>query len=472
MIKKPTITIIGGGFCGTTTLIQLLKQTDIPLNILFINKENPVAKGIAFSSYNKNHVLNVPVAKMSALPDDPDNFINWIKAKPEYKDFVDDELPDAYLPRVIYGNYLAELFNETLHNLPAFVNVEQINDEAFDIKPLSIGAEIIFRKSSPVIADKIVIALGNFNPGNPNIKNESFYNSKNYFQNPWSIEAVTGLKENEDVLIIGTGLTMVDNVLSLLENNFRGKIFAVSTNGYFPLFHKKRSPYTEILKELHPPYDISKLYNIFRKHIKYVLSNGITGEAVVDAVRPKTQEIWLSLSLDDKIKFMSHIRHLWGVARHRLPKGIYFQMQDLISKGRLEIIAGRLQELNEVNDNVQVVLKERMSQEKREFTVSRVINCTGPQTDLTKVDKALVVNLLKRGLIIPDEMKLGINALPDGTIIQKDNSISTILFTIGSMLKGILWESTAVPELRAQAKTLAAELIKQLSVTNKEKTAL
>ena len=94
----PTIAIIGGGFCGTLTLIQLSKQTDIPLNIVLINKDNPNSKGIAFSTYNSKHVLNVPAAKMSAFPDDPDNFINWIKSKPEYENFVNEELNDSFLP--------------------------------------------------------------------------------------------------------------------------------------------------------------------------------------------------------------------------------------------------------------------------------------------------------------------------------------------------------------------------------------
>lgn len=461
---KPTIAIIGGGFCGSLTLIQLAKQSHIPLNIILINKGNPHSKGIAYSTYNQKHVLNVPAAKMSAFPDDPDNFINWIKSKPEYKKFVNEDLNDSFLPRVIYGHYLEELFNETINNLSGNVTVNLIDDEAVDIIPSETKTEIILKNNKSVKADKVVLALGNFLPDNPNIKDNSFYNSNKYFSNPWAKESVQGADKDESILIIGTGLTMVDNVLSLLEQGFTGKIYALSTNGYFPLSHKKRKPYTAILEELHPPYKMTELYRIFRKHIKYVLSNGITGEAVVDAVRPKTQEIWLSLSYEDKVKFMTHIRHLWGVARHRLPKEIFDQMQDLIKEGRLEIIGGRLRDLKEDDGKVNVIFKEKKTQQKREINVHRIINCTGPKTDLNKIDNPLIKNLLAKGFITTDEMKLGINALPDGTIIQRDHSISTQLFTLGSLLKGILWESTAVPELRMQAKYLAAELINQLSL--------
>lgn len=464
-----TIAIIGGGFCGTMTLIQLIKQSESALNLVLINKIDNSPRGIAYSTYNSKHVLNVPAAKMSAFPDEPDHFINWIKSKPDYKDFIDDELPDTFLPRNIYGHYLDEIYNSVINNLPEFINLKIIIDEAIDVNVSENGAEIILKNSEPLFADKIVLALGNFIPDNPKIQDNSFFNSDKYFQNPWQKESVLNLERDGSVLIIGTGLTMVDNVISLTDNGFNGKIYAVSTNGYFPLSHKKRKPYTDIIEELHPPYEISKLFSIFRRHIKHVLSKGITGEAVVDAVRPKTQEIWLSLSLNDKIRFMSHIRHLWGVARHRLPKNIYFQMQDLISKGRLEIIGGRLKELKEISGMVYVVIKERKNQELREFIVNRVINCTGPMTDISRIDLPLISNLYKKGLITHDEMKLGINALPDGTVIQKDNSVSPFLFTIGSLLKGILWESTAVPELRVQAKALAGELISHTDLRSKLK---
>ncbi|MBK8551304.1 MAG: FAD/NAD(P)-binding protein [Ignavibacteria bacterium] len=462
MNQKPVIAIVGGGFCGSITLVQLLKQSDIPLEIVLVNKNNPITTGIAFSSYNPKHVLNVPAAKMSAFPDDPDNFLNWVKSKPEYREYVNEELNDRFLPRVIYGKYLEEIFDNAINDLPENVTVKIINDEVLDVNVSSSGAELILKENKSFKADKVVLALGNFLPDDPRIQNKSFYQSKRYFNDPWRKQAVEGLDESDKVLIIGTGLTMVDNVYSLLDKGFNGKIYALSTNGYFPLSHKKRKPYTDILDEIHPPYEISSLFKIFRKHIKYVLSHGITGEAVVDAIRPKTQEIWLSLSLDDKIKFMAHIRHLWGVARHRLPKEIFDHMQNLMRDGKLEIIGGRIQDIREDNEEITVTYKERKSQLIKELKVNRVINCTGPKTDLNRVDEALVSNLLKKGLICCDEMKLGINALPDGTIIQNDNSISPVLYTIGSMLKGILWESTAVPELRVQARSMAGELIKQL----------
>lgn len=463
-MSKPTIVIIGGGFCGAALTIQLIRQATGPIKIFLINKDNPVSKGIAYSTYNPKHVLNVPAAKMSLFPDDPDNFINWIKSKPEYSGLVNDDLNDAFLPRVIFGNYAGETFAEALKNKPESADVTIIEDEAVDVEQRGDGVNVILKNGESIAGHKAVLAIGNLTPGNPRILNEQFYLSKKYFSNPWKEDCVKGINAEDDILIIGTGLTMVDNVISLLDKNFSGKIFAVSTKGFFPLSHKKRKPYTDILQELHPPYGLRSLYGIFRKHIKTVLAQGIAGEAVVDAVRPKTQEIWLSLSLDDKIKFMSHVRHLWGVARHRLPREVHERMMALISEGRIKIIPGRLIDIIDAGEYAEVTLKERKSQSIRKLNVSRVINCTGPKTDLNMIEMPLIKNLLSKGMITSDEMKLGLNALPDGTIIQSDNSVSASLHAIGSPLKGILWESTAVPELRVQARNLAGELIRQLDM--------
>ena len=97
-----------------------------------------------------------------------------------------------------------------------------------------------------------------------------------------------------------------------------------------------------------------------------------------------------------------------------------------------------------------------------EVTVGRVINCTGPLPDITKLERPLIKNLINRKLIHADEMRLGIDALADGTVLNMDLSPSRHLFTIGSTLRGLLFESTAVPELRDQAKKLSLKLLKEL----------
>ncbi len=158
---------------------------------------------------------------------------------------------------------------------------------------------------------------------------------------------------------------------------------------------------------------------------------------------------------------MYHMRHLWGVARYRLTMHIHQQIQQYNLDHSLEIVAGRILNITEDENGIDVLFRRKNTRKPDGFTVKRVINCTGTKSDISKIDKPLFRNLISRNIICTDEMKLGINALPDGTIINADGRQSSGFYSIGSLLKEILWESTAVPELRVQAKQLSE---KQISV--------
>jgi len=467
----PLIAIIGGGFCGVSTLIQLCRQCSQPLSIRLINKDHELAKGIAFSSYNENHLLNVAAGKMSVLPDIPGHFTSWVLSRSEYKMYHTDSLPELFLPRVIYGEYMKSVLEDHLKNIPSYLDVKIIGDEAVNIKSSGEMAKVMLKNGHTIQAHKVILATGNFVPADPAIENMNFYSeASGYFANPWTADAVTALAERGNVLIIGTGLTMVDNVLSIVEKGFTGKITAVSTKGFFPLSHKKTTPYREILDEIDPVAPLVHQYRIFKNHIRKVLHQNITGEVVVDAVRPLTQRIWLNLELKEKKSFIQHLRHLWGVARHRLPGDVHDKMTGLIRDGRLEIVPARLSNMEMTSEGkIKATILHRKTATKSILTVDRVINCTGPQTDIRKIKNELIRNLLREGLICTDEMLLGMNAQPDGTILNRRAEPSPFLLTLGSNLKGILWESTAVPELRMQAQQMAKKILSSFENPENEK---
>lgn len=463
MKAAPVIAIIGGGFCGTFTLVQLLKQVSKPVHVILINKHYPLARGIAYSSEDQCHLLNVAAGKMSPFPDEPEHFVRWLKSQKSLSHYLNEDLPLAYLPRALYGKYLVHVLEETLRQRPAFFQYTLLQDEAKDILPMMNKYKVVLHANKAVVANKVILATGNFPPTQLPIKDERFYASRNYFGNPWVAPATSDIKPVETVFIIGTGLTMLDTVLSIVNKGFNGKIIALSRSGLLPLYHKRRKPYLPLLEDLKPPYRLTKLYEIYFKHMMLAKKLGSPTEALMDAIRPKIQEIWMGLSIPEKTQFMEHVKHYWNVTRHRSAKEVYDSIAGLIKKNVLEVIAGRLISLAETGNNVEVIFRDKKTMKNKIIHVNRVINCTGPEPDITKVKDPLIKNLLKRGFIAPDDMKLGLNALPDGTIIQRDNSLSPFLFTLGTNLKGILWESTAVPELRLQTKQLAEHVLSQLT---------
>jgi len=459
--NKLVIAIIGGGFAGTMLAVHFLQQQIRPLHLIIINSRYPLNKGIAYSSYSNKHLLNVRARSMSAFEDNPKHFTDWIRNHDKYAALDQNELPDMFLPRNIYGYYLKDVFENAIRKKSPNVTLEFVHDEAIDMEISGNQAQVYFSVSPPLSADKVILALGNQDPRDPNFKNPSFINSKRYFPNPWLNESVSHVEHLNQVLIIGNGLTMVDVVLGLREKNFIGKIYSLSPHGFKILPHRKFEPYHHLVLDLQPPYNLEKLVKAFRKHVRKLKDAGVTGEAVVDSLRPLTQKIWMQLKKSEKERFLYHLRHMWGVARHRLPKEIHQVIQQMILDDTLEILAGRIESVHENEDGAYFKIRKRNQNGLLELKVDRVINCTGPESDITRMKSELIQNLVSRKLIFPDELSLGINATQDGAIIQADGSLSTNLFTIGTWLKGILWETTAVPEIRVQANQLVSKLVQE-----------
>ena len=448
-----TIVIIGGGFSGTLTAIQLLKKSK-DVKVILINSSLPLAKGIAYSTNLPEHLLNVPAGKMSPFSDQPEHFVNWLNEQ----NYAGENLTESFLPRLIYGKYLVEI----LKSFKSLEQLEQIEEKAVDIQKVSDSYIVRLKSGESVVANQIVLALGNFLPANPPIKRITFFESKNYFQNPWAPEYLNNIDLKKDILLIGTGLTMVDCVLSLKKAGFAGKILVASPRGYTPAPHGKTDVYPDFYLEL-KGLSLAEMFHLIRKHLKIAESKNISWRGVVDSLRPHVQEIWVNFSKKEKQQFISHVRHIWGIARHRLPMTTYKELFDLKASGKLEIIGGRIIDMQDNEGNVSAIVQLRKSTEQKTLIVSRVINCTGPQTNYKDLKDELVINLLAKEMIVADELKMGIQTTLKGNVLQQNNQPSSDIYAIGSLLRGVLWETTAVPEIRVQAESIAQQIIESIN---------
>ncbi len=452
------IGIIGAGFSGIMTAVNLINKSNSSTEIFIFEKENPIAKGIAYSPYSKKQLLNVPSSKMSAFKDLPDHFFNWTKSLDQYKDVDDSILAGAFLPRYLYGQYLEFVWNEALATAKSkSIQVKILRSNIIDMVRKGSEIELIGGSNEVFVVDYCVLATGNLVPRNQSIENMDFYESKNYFQNPWKIESVENLNKNENVLIIGNGLTMVDTVLALQERNFKGIIYSISPNGYHILSHRHAPiKYNKLVEELPDEIDLKTIRNLIVKHVRSVRKLGVSAEPVIDSLRPFSQNIWKNFSINDKREFLRKYRHAWGVARHRIPIHMNDFLLKLMFSIKLKVFAGAIKSLKEDNGIIEVSFLEKNSKTLEKIFVSRVINCTGPESNIKLSDSQLLKNCLEKGIITQDEFCLGFNADPTNyELVGKNGEVQGNIFTLGTNLKGIFWESTAVNELRSQAENLA-----------------
>jgi len=456
------IAIIGGGFCGIMTAVNLLKEAKVPLKITLINSGGPLVRGIAYNTYSSAHLLNVPSGNMSAFPDDMEHFTNWLQSKTEYSSYQKDLLAKTFMPRNLYGEYLCSIWNTLLAEKKDDIELTVIDDYVMDAALTDDSTvKIILKKGPPLIANYIVMATGNSLPRNPPIANMDYYSSPGYFQNPWNINSVSNLKSVGDILIIGNGLTMVDTVIGLMEHGFKNKIYSVSTNGFGILPHRNFGvTYNGLVKELQAQFELRKLVSLVNKHIKKVRKLGISAGPVIDSLRPYSHKIWQAFTLEEKKQFLSKFRHMWGVARHRLPVFIYDIIEKLRIKGQLEIYRGKLVDISAKGNDAVVTFYNAKKRCNETLTVQRVINCTGPETSIYKTPNPLLRKLAEKKIISSDPLELGINTdVSTYNILTPDGKKSPVFYTLGTNLKGLLWETIAVPELRVQCQQLARTLL-------------
>ncbi len=458
--------IIGGGFSGTMAAVHLIENATHAIEIIIVNDQENFNKGVAFNPYSKQFLLNVPTVKMSAFADHPEHFLNWVMSQKEYAQKDKNIVAHSFLPRHLYGQYLSEIWNTTIQSQKAKRHkIHVINDVVGDLELSHESILLTLKKGESICVDRCIIASGNLSPNNPNIINQSFYKSKNYYRNPWEKPSVTDLSSSWPVLIVGNGLTMVDTVLGLLENNFNHKIISISPNGFNILPHRHSGlKYDKFIAELDNDASLPEIVKLFNKHIKLIREFGLSAEPIIDSLRPQTQHIWQRLSVDEKKLFMSRLRHLWGVARHRIPLHIHDKIQQLRIDDRLIIYAGKLKDIHEDTDGIKVSFYNKKNKQDETICVSRVINCTGPETNLQRLEDNFLKKCLAKGVVCQDELKLGIEANPNTFRVKsKDGIEHQNLFTLGSNLKGVLWESTAVNELRSQASVLSKEVLSTIA---------
>lgn len=428
--------------------VNLIKHGgDEPLEINLVEKHGVIGRGVAYSTVEDIHLLNVPAAKMGAFPDDVEHFQRWLE-KNDY-----DYAPGDFVPRKIYGLYLREVFSDTISNRDSNVSVNILDDEAIDVLTYDDSALVLLSSGEVLPSHRVVLAFGNFLSPIPATETSEFTSSEKFFQNAWDADLPGKVAPQDDILIIGTGLTAVDNILSFHHKDHKGKITALSTHGWFPAVHQPAQPYPSFRDEIEGEKNIRRIFKAIRIHCRH----NTNWRGVIDSLRPYTQEVWHGLPVEEKQRFMRRLRRVWDISRHRIPPKCNDILEKMRADGSLDVRRGKLTDIRVSDGRFEVIFNARG--QKQTLLVDSVVNCTGSESNFARVDLPLVKSLLEKGEIEPDELRLGLKATLDGKIINRENQTSNVLSTLGTALKGVLWESTAMPEIRAQARKLALDLL-------------
>jgi len=443
-MRRRRVAIIGGGFSGAMVAANLLSRSRAP-EVVLIGQERRFGPGLAYGAKDPAHLLNVRASNMSALADQPDHFVRWLR-RHGHRD-----AQTRFMPRKLYGEYV----EQTLKRAPrGFASFKRIVSTAIACRRNGDGWRISLAPGADVEADAVVLALGNTAPSPLAV----FERAGVPLLNPWDAKALSHLPPG-DVLLLGAGLTTIDVALSLAKHRKKGTLYALSRRGQTPRGHLQ-SPTPAPPAAFNMPQELSDALHAIRREARANAERGEPWQYAIDRLRARTPELWARLTPTQQQRFLRHLRVWWDVHRHRAAPEIAAQVAALRDQGRLRVLAGEIVSVVQSPKHVDVTYRPRGRRDTRGLEVAGIINCTGASLDLRGSSDPLVRQLLDETIARPPASGLGFDVDMAGRVLGAEGRPVGNLFAVGPVTQGVFWECTAVPEIRVRAAALA-ELIAQ-----------
>ena len=431
------VAIVGGGASGTILAAQLARRG---VRSALIDGSGRMGRGVAYSTTEEAHLLNVRAEGMSALAGEPQHFSTWFEQRGGDR--------RGFAQRRLFADYLGEILDDAVAN----GGTELIHATATDAARNGCW-RIEFENGDTIEADALVLAIGNQEPSSLRAFSDA---GPRYIANPWGSQARAAVRDlaesSGSALLVGTGLTMIDLVLSLEAAGFDGSIVAMSRRGQAPRSHADFDPAPVERSDL-PEGSVRALSRWLRRQAAKV-----GWRAAVDSLRPHSHPLWQALTPQQQQQFLRHLRPWWDVHRHRIAPEVAQIIAQLIAGGFLEIAAGRIESAEPRSDGIDVTMRRRGAEHPQTQRFSYIFNCTGPLQSIDRTKDLLLRALLDSGEIRADHLNMGIEV--DGHSRAEG---STGLWAIGPLTKGRYWEIVAVPDIREQAAAVAEDIARELA---------
>ncbi|HEY0190523.1 MAG TPA: FAD/NAD(P)-binding protein, partial [Kofleriaceae bacterium] len=430
---------------GTMTAAQLVRRAGEQgraLRVLVFDRAAAFAAGVAYRTVDDRHLLNVPAGKMSAWPDRPDSFLDWARAQ------LGAQVADGdFLPRLQFGAYL----RDQLRAAPGG-SIELVPDDVLGVAARGPGFTVQLAGSA-IDVDAAVLAIGHRQPSDP-LADRWHGPRDRFLADPWPSLDPAVIATGDPVVILGSGLTAVDAWLTLTRTPRTAPITLVSRHGLLPRVHASAPVAPIALDALGLP--AHPTLRALTAAVHRALLDAPDWRVVIDGLRPHSARLWAGLSRSDQAAFLRHVRPLWEVHRHRMAPSIAALVDEQLRTGALRILAGKVRTVTASATHARLTIALRTGGEVQ-LSAGHVINCTGPGHHQAQLPAPLPA-MIAAGLLEPDPLGLGVLTGPAHEALAA-GSPRPGLYVLGTLCKPRLWESTAVPELRAQAETVARQVL-------------
>ncbi|MEU4269969.1 FAD/NAD(P)-binding protein [Streptomyces sp. NPDC026092] len=451
---RPTVAVVGAGAAGALVAVQLCEtaaRRRTPVDLVLIDPAAEAGRGTAYATEVAEHRLNVPVGGMSCYPDDAGHFRRWLCRHGESTVTAAD-----FASRYRFGSYLADTLGRAVITAHGTVSVRRVRARATGCSQTGDGRfEVRVDDGPSVTADSVVLATGP-TAGAARWAPAELLGSARFIAGPWAPGALDVVGADEDVLLVGAGLTAVD--LALVLDRPGRTVHALSRSGLLPRPHAVAP-----LPPVPPPPGLTalplhRLRTALRRHFAASMRDHGDWRPALDGLRPVIGALWQGLTDEERAEFLERDATRWNVHRHRMAPATAEAIARARAAHRLRIHAGRITAAQPLDDGrIRVGLADG-----RELTVAWVVDCTGPGLRLDAAADPLWGSLVDGGLAAPGPLGIGV-ATDAGRLRDAGGATHRPLFTLGASRRGELWETTAIPEIRAQAREIAEAVLAPLT---------
>lgn len=441
------VTVVGAGASGTLTATHLARAAAAAGRQLEIVLVEPgeVGQGLAYSTPDPRHRLNVPAKGMSAIPDDPEHFLRWLR-RHVHVDFA----PGAFAPRLHFADYLVQTLEEAVDAAP--VTLHRVAARVTDVRRHGRRLRLTLDDGTSRPTDAVVLAMGH---GAPSVTwaPEALRRSKRFIADPWRANAATAIRAGSNVLLIGAGLTMAD--MAQRWGRAGVHLHVASRHGMLPLPHATE-PQPPLAAPDLPEGDDLDLAQVRRLVFAQIRAAGGDWRRAVDGLRPVTARLWQRMDGAAREAFLATAARRWDRVRHRVDPALHTWLEQRCQDGSMTVHAASVASAREDAKGLHVTLTDGTT-----ITADAVLNCTGTCVGMRASDDPLVLNLLDSGTARPGSLDLGFATDDQGRVLAADGA-QPAMWTVGPLRRGELWESTAIPEIRSQAADVAAQVVAAL----------
>lgn len=440
------ICIVGCGFTGAVAAIACLQAVGRPFRLTVIEPSADLGRGVAYGGYQPLHLLNVRARDLSVDADRPRDFLNWAFRQLDQgeNDFgLLEGLAHAFLPRQLFGEYVRQRLFEAVERRPE-VAFNVVTSRAVSCRREASVFHLEIESAGSLVAKTVLLATAY---GEPNASTQGALA-------PFDAVPAERHAKAKSIVLIGSGLTMVDALLAARRGGFLGQATVISRRGQLPREHAPKGV-VPLAVALPRTKHLSRLTASVRIACEAAEAHGTPWQAVVNGLRPSLQAIWQELGTREQARFLRHVRPFWDAHRHRLPGEVHAKLREELDTGRTALLRARVTHVERLDDGFRVTLRRRASAAVENLQTDLAFDCTGFRPSL---NSPLIRSLIDQGLATPDPHGLGLAAQPDGQVLGRAHKPTPGLFALGPLCQGSLWEITAVPEIVRQAGQ-AAHLI-------------